>query len=69
MDLPEKIEDLEQLSSFESLTRTVEDQIADALSNSIEDNTILASFADPTCARAFIHCLAVIGFSSVTCNR
>lgn len=42
MDLPEKIEDLEQLSAFESLTRTVEDQIADALSNSIENNTILA---------------------------
>ncbi len=41
MDLPEKIEDLEQLSAFESLTRTVEDQIADALSHSIEDNTIL----------------------------
>lgn len=26
-------------------------------------------FAEPICARAFMHCLAVIGFSSVICAR
>ena len=30
---------------------------------------IYCGFAKPTCARAFTHCLAVIGFSSVICVR
>ena len=30
---------------------------------------IYCGFANPTCARALIHCLAVIGFSSVICAR
>ena len=38
-------------------------------SRPIDFPTIYCGFASPTCARAFTHCLAVIGFLSVICVR